>query len=243
VATTTGFATPSLDADVLLRLGCKPSCARLPIVGLGCAAGVSGLRHAASMRGRVVFIAVEVCSVTFQRNDWSKSNVVGTSLFDDGAAAVAMESVTAPLHGDLVIRDGYGIVFRDTSDMMGWDISSEGLRVRFRRDIPAFVHEHLGDVLDGACTEWGINRGSIQSYITHPGGAKVLAAIAEVCGISLDALADSVEVLRRYGNMSSPTVLFVLERARQRGMMAGYHVMSALGPGFSSELLLLEGMP
>lgn len=243
VATTTGFATPSLDADVVMHLGCRPSCARLPIVGLGCAAGVSGLRHAASMRGKVLFIAVEVCSVTFQRNDLSKSNVVGTSLFADGAAAVAMESVTAPLHGDLVIRDGYGIVFRDTSDIMGWDVADEGLRVRFRRDIPAFVHEHLGDVLDGACTEWGIDRGAIQSYITHPGGAKVLAAIAEVCGISLDALADSVEVLRWYGNMSSPTVLFVLDQARRRGMANGYHVMSALGPGFSSELLLLEVAP
>lgn len=243
VATTTGFATPSLDADVLLQLGCKPSCARLPIVGLGCAAGVSGLRHAASMRGKVVFVAVEVCSVTFQRNDPSKSNVVGTSLFADGAAAVAMETTAEARHGDLVIRDGFGIVFRNTSDIMGWDIAEEGLRVRFRRDIPAFVHEHLGDVLDGACTEWGIDRGAIRSYIAHPGGAKVLAAIAQVCGTSMDAVADSVDVLRWYGNMSSPTVLFVLERARRRGMMPGFHVMSALGPGFSSELLLLEVAP
>jgi alkylresorcinol/alkylpyrone synthase len=240
VATTTGFATPSLDAELLLQMGCRPSCARLPIVGLGCAAGVSGLRHAAQMQGKVLFVAVEVCSVTFQRNDLSKSNVVGTSLFADGAAAIAIESTAEQRSGDLVIREGYGVVFEDTSDIMGWDVADEGLRVRFRRDIPAFVHEHLGEVLDDACMQWGIDREAVRSYITHPGGAKVLAAFAQVCGLQLGDLQDSVDVLRMFGNMSSPTVLFVLQQARRRGMAAGVHVMSALGPGFSSELLLLE---
>jgi len=239
IASTTGFATPSIDVEVMMQLGCKATTARLPVVGLGCAGGVAGLRHAASWNGTVLFIAVEICTVTFQKGDPSKSNIVGTSLFADGAAAVVM----SPEHdggGRLAIRGGHSVVFPGTEDIMGWDIQDSGLKVRFRRDIPAFVEQHSAGVLTEACLEWGIRRSDIQSVIAHPGGAKVLQALALTYGFSGPCINDAADVLRMHGNMSSPTVLFVLQRAITRGLETGYHVMSALGPGFSSEHVLLE---
>lgn len=242
VASTTGLATPSLDAAVALRLGCRPSVTRLPIVGLGCAAGVSGLARAAELSavsGRtVLFVAVEVCSVTMQRNDVSKSNLVGTSLFGDGAGAVL-------LHAEgryPAVRHAASHLFPGTDDIMGWEVIDTGLKVRFSRDIPTFVEEHVATVLHSVLATWGISLDDIDTIIPHPGGAKVLDAYARLLQRDEEAVRIARDVLRTCGNMSSATVLFVLEKTlRASTTLPNVALMTALGPGFSAEFILLDG--
>jgi alkylresorcinol/alkylpyrone synthase len=240
--TTTGMMTPSLDAVLLQELNLPLTCIRLPIVGLGCAGGVAGLARAAelsaSCRGApVLFVAVEICSATFQKNDTSKSNLIGTSIFADGAAAVIVgEGGQGP-----EIVGSFHQLFPDTYDIMGWDIIDSGMKVRFSRDIPSFVRHHVPKVIADSCQKWGISADEILSYITHPGGAKVLEAFAEVIGKPKESLASAYQVLRDYGNMSSASILFVLEdMLRNTRLESGYALMSALGPGFSSDQLLLK---
>lgn len=240
VASTTGIMTPSLDAALIQALGLSLNTKRLPIFGLGCAAGVAGLARAAELSralngGLVLFIAVEICSVTFQQTDTSKSNIVGSSIFGDGAAAVCVSSRgSGP-----IIGKGFSSLFPDTQDIMGWDVTDTGLRVRFSRDIPSFVLEHIPTVVAEACASWGISLVDITDVIAHPGGAKVLEAYAVAIGKPRSAFDISRDVLREYGNMSSVSVLFVLERWMHSSAHQGYALMSALGPGFSAEQLLL----
>ncbi|MBC8124728.1 MAG: stilbene synthase [Candidatus Kapabacteria bacterium] len=242
VASTTGIMTPSLDAALIQTLGLSQHVARIPIFGLGCAAGVAGLARAADLSralgGRLVlFVAVEICSVTFQHSDASRSNIIGSSIFGDGAAAVCVgASATGP-----IIMGGYSTLFPDTEDIMGWDVTDTGLRVRFSRDIPSFIQSHLPHVISDACALWGISVEDIGSYIAHPGGAKVLEAYADATGKPLDSFRHSFDVLREHGNMSSASVLFVLERwLNDSATRSRYTVMSALGPGFSAEQILLK---
>jgi alkylresorcinol/alkylpyrone synthase len=241
VASTTGLATPSLDAAVAQRLGCKPTVTRMPIVGLGCAAGVSGLSRSADLckagHGFVLFVAVEICSVTMQRTDLSKSNLVGTSLFGDGAGAV----VIGPSGRHGAIDHSYSHLFPQTEDIMGWDVIDTGLKVRFSRDIPAFVTMSVAPVIDLALQSWGITRTDIDRVIPHPGGAKVLDAYANILQRPESDMQIAKEVLRNCGNMSSATVLFVLEQTLQQcATLTGRSLMTALGPGFSAEFLLLS---
>ena len=242
VASTTGVMTPSLEAHLVQDLGLPLHSVRLPLFGLGCAGGVAGLARAAELSsGRdgapVLFVAVEICSATFQRNDLSKSNLIGTSIFGDGAAAV----VVGRAESGPEILGSYHRLFPETYDIMGWDVIDSGMKVRFSRDIPNFVRTHLPMVLEEACSAWGIRQDDIVSYITHPGGAKVLDSFAEVICRDRRALAASHEILRRYGNMSSASILFVLEHMlANRELEHGYGLMSALGPGFSSDQLLLH---
>lgn len=242
VASTTGVMTPSLEAHLVQDLGLPLHSVRLPLFGLGCAGGVAGLARAAELSsGRdgapVLFVAVEICSATFQRNDLSKSNLIGTSIFGDGAAAV----VVGRAESGPEILGSYHRLFPETYDIMGWDVIDSGMKVRFSRDIPNFVRTHLPMVLEEACSAWGITQDDIVSYITHPGGAKVLDSFAEVIRRDRRTLAASHEILRRYGNMSSASILFVLENMLANGELEhGYGLMSALGPGFSSDQLLLH---
>ncbi|MCX6140386.1 MAG: stilbene synthase [Candidatus Kapabacteria bacterium] len=241
VATTTGIMTPSLDAALIQSLGLSLHTKRIPIFGLGCAAGVAGLARAAelsrSLSGALVlFVAVEVCSVTFQQTDASKSNIVGSSIFGDGAAAVCVSSQgSGP-----IIGTGFSTLFPDTEDIMGWDVADSGLRVRFSRDIPSFVLEHVPTVLREACATWGIDLDEIEDVIAHPGGAKVLDAYAVATGKPPSTFDIARDILRDFGNMSSVSVLFVLERWLQEPGPRPLALMSALGPGFSAEQLLLR---
>ena len=242
VASTTGMMTPSLEAYLAQDLGMPMDVIRMPLFGLGCAGGVAGLARAAELStikngAPVLFVAVEICSATFQRNDLSKSNLVGTSIFGDGAAAVVVGRAEV---GPEVVGS-YHRLFPDTYDIMGWDFIDTGMKVRFSRDIPNFVRTHLPGVLSEACSSWSISEEEITSFITHPGGAKVLEAFAEVIGGDQRTLATSHEILRRHGNMSSASILFVLEKmVENRELQSGYGLMSALGPGFSSDQLLLH---
>ena len=242
VANTTGVMTPSLDAHLAQELGLPMTVVRVPLFGLGCAGGVSGLARAAELSraqggAPVLFVAVEICSATFQCNDLSKSNLIGTSIFSDGAAALVVGSGGS---GPEIVGS-YHRLFPDTYDIMGWDVVDSGMKVRFSRDIPTFVKTQIPEVIADACAFWNISLDEIVSFIAHPGGAKVLDAFAEAIGRPADALDASREILRKYGNMSSATILFVLEHMIADDMLEpGYGLMSALGPGFSSDQLLLS---
>lgn len=238
----TGIATPTLDARLIQRLGLSLHVARVPVWGLGCAGGVSGLARAAeltrSRQGKVtLMVAVELCSLTFQRNDYSKSNIVGASIFADGAAAVLL---AAQGEGPEVCGSASAL-FADTEDIMGWDLVETGLKVRFSRDIPSIVNGYLPGLMAGACEAWGIRPSQIKHYVVHPGGAKVLAAYEESLQLPAEALAGAYHVLKHNGNMSSASVLFVLERFLKHQLSTDdYGLMLALGPGFSAEQVLFR---
>jgi alkylresorcinol/alkylpyrone synthase len=242
VVSSTGVMTPSLDTMLIQRLGLPSSTRRLPIFGLGCAGGVSGMARAAELsRGLggacVLMVAVEICSVTFRQSDTRKSNIVASSIFGDGAAAVLIGG-----EGDgPQIVDSHSTLFPDTHDIMGWDVTDNGLAVRFSRDIPTFVRESIPQVLESACRAWNIERSDVRDVIAHPGGSKVLEAYSQATGLPAETFDMARTVLRNFGNMSSASVLFVLEQwLRSAAPRPPYSLMAALGPGFSSELVLLR---
>ena len=239
---TTGLATPSLDAKLIQELGMSPHTYRLPIWGLGCAGGVAGIARAAEMarlapQQAVLLVAVELCSLTFQHNDRSKSNLIAASLFGDGAAAAVLH-----MAGDgPAVLGSYSTLFEDSADVMGWDVVQTGLKVRFSRHIPTIVRRHLPTLLAEACEAWGIHPAGLHHYVVHPGGAKVLAAYLASLDLEEDHLAPAYEILKNYGNMSSASVLFVLEKFLEvQRPTADYGVMLALGPGFSAEQVLFQ---
>lgn len=236
----TGIATPSLDSILIQKLGLSPHTARLPLWGLGCAGGVAGLARAAQLAAAggsaaILVVAVELCSLTYQRGDYSKANLIGTSLFADGAAA----AVIAPDGGGPVIVDSFSTLFADTGDIMGWSVVEGGLQVRFSRDIPSIVRRYLPELTGILCDRHGIGREMVEHYVVHPGGAKILSAYAESLDLAPEKLAQAYTVLADYGNMSSASVLFVLEKFMAETKPAGrYGLMLALGPGFSAEQVL-----
>lgn len=249
VVSTSGLATPSLDARLVNRLRFHRHIKRTPIWGLGCAGGAVGLSRAyeyarAFPDSLVVLLAVELCSLTFRRNDHSKSNLVATSLFADGAAAVlvAGDRVSLPEQAKQTPRvvDTMSTTWPDSLDVMGWDIEDDGLKVVFSRDIPAIVRREVRPAVEAFLERSGLSLAQLQRMIAHPGGAKVLAAYEEALELPQDSMRHSHTVLNQFGNMSSATVLFVLERELQEIHQTGtVGLLTALGPGFSSELMLL----
>jgi alkylresorcinol/alkylpyrone synthase len=251
---TTGIATPSLDGKLIQRLKLRASTRRMPVWGLGCAGGVAGLARTAELvrslpTGKyALMVAVELCSLTFQRNDISKSNIVASSLFADGAAAVLVRSgeISGQLSGQTSrtalpeILGSYSHLFDDSEDIMGWDIIETGLKVRFSRDIPTLIRQHLPLLLDQATASWGVRREDLKHYVVHAGGAKVLQAYQDL-GIPRVQLEPAYSVLRHYGNMSSVSVLFALQEFLADTPPTGeLGLMVALGPGFSAEFLLFR---
>ncbi len=237
---TTGIATPSLDALLMERIGFRRDVERLPIFGLGCAGGVLGLARAAALAraapgSRVLILVVELCALTFRRGDRSKSNIVASALFGDGAAGGILSC-----SGDAPTVTGWGeYSWPGTLDVMGWDVADDGLGVKFSRDIPALVRERMRDAATGCLARQGLGLGDIDRFVCHPGGVKVIDALEAVFGLPDGGLTDTRAVLRDYGNMSAATVLFVLERALATGG-AGRYLLSSLGPGFTAAFLTLE---
>jgi len=250
---TTGLATPSIDARLINVLGLNRQARRTPVWGLGCAGGVAGLAMAAQdlaghPRERALVFAAEMCTLTFLRDDYSKSNLVATALFADGAAV-------ALISGDDTGDAGYEILgtrsmlFPDSLDVMGWSVVSRGLQVVFDQRIPDIIREHAASELDALLDAHGLTRADVTEFLYHPGGPKVLQAYADAYGIDSDRFRWSRDVFRDFGNMSSVTVLYVLERYMREhaparppspGLRRDHAVVSALGPGFSSEALLLR---
>ncbi len=241
VASTTGIATPSLDALLMNRLGLSPETLRLPIFGLGCAGGVVGLSHAAALartlpEGDVLFLTVELCALTFRQGDMSNSNIIAAALFGDGAAAVVIGRPGSP--GIRLGSSGMK-TWPNSLNVMGWHVEDDGLGVLFSRDIPYLVRANLRGATDDFLGRCGLARRDVAGFVCHPGGAKVLDALEEVFDLAPGAMGVAREVLRDYGNMSAATVLFVLREMMARGL-GGRHLMSALGPGFSAGFQILE---
>ncbi len=241
---TTGLAIPSIDSFLLRRLGLSEHTRRVPVVGLGCAAGASGLGLAAHYARAcrpgelVLLVAVELCGLTFQKGDRSKANLVSTALFADGAAAVLLGQGA---HGEAAagpeLLGSYTTTWPGTEDVMGFDVGEHGLKVLLSRSVPTVVYERMPENLRLALDSVGLSLDDIRHPLIHPGGAKVLDAFEEVLGLDPGGLDISREVLREHGNMSSVTVLFILERFLAGADRApGEHgVLSAMGPGFSAE--------
>ncbi len=245
VVSTTGIATPSLDALLMNRLPFKRTVRRLPIFGLGCVGGAVGIARAATLAdahpgSTVLLLVVELCALWFRRDELTKSNIVATALFGDGAAAAVFTSDT---DGPRVSASGE-YTFASTLDIMGWDVAEDGLSAIFSRDIPQLVESELRDVVDAYLSESGLTRDDIDHFLSHPGGTKVLDALEVAFGCKNGTLADSRAVLADYGNMSSVTLLFVLERALQRGALSsnGWRraLLTAMGPGFTAAFVTLE---
>jgi len=241
VVSTTGIATPSLDALLMNRLGLSSDILRLPIFGLGCAGGVVGLSHAAALartlpEGDVLFLTAELCALTFRQGDMSNSNIIASALFGDGVAAMVIGRPGSP--GIRLGASGMK-TWPNSLGVMGWHVEDDGLGVLFSRDIPYLVRRDLRRASDDFLARCGLARKDAAGFVFHPGGAKVLDALEEVFGLAPGGLAAAREVLRDYGNMSAVTVLFVLRRMMEQGL-AGRHLMSALGPGFSAGFQILE---
>ena len=244
---TTGLATPSLDSKLIFRLGLPENARRFPSYGLGCAGGVAGLALAADhVRANpdryVLLVAVELSGLTFQRGDSSKANLISTSLFADGAAAVLLGNPPDGAPGTPRLIGDYNVTWPNTEDVMGWDLVETGLKVKLSKSVPNIVREKLKDTLVDACELAGLDLKDLTHFILHPGGAKVLDAFEEVLGIEPGGLTFSRGVLRDYGNMSSVTALFILERFLESGEFAAGEtgVISAMGPGFSAEHVLFR---
>jgi alkylresorcinol/alkylpyrone synthase len=245
VVSTTGIATPSLDALLIERMGLRRTVQRLPIFGLGCAGGVLGLARAASQAvaapGKtVLFLVVELCALSFRRDDWAKSNIVATALFGDGAAAALLSTEG---EGPALVAAGEH-TWPDTLDVMGWDVADDGLKAIFSRDIPKLVTTQLQDAASEFLARHELAIDDIDRFVCHPGGTKVIAALEHAFGLGQGALVEARAVLRDYGNMSATTVLFVLERmlakARATGARWEQALMNALGPGFTAGFLVIE---
>jgi len=238
---TTGIATPSLEARVGQRLGLRNDVRRVPVFGLGCAGGVSGLALAARLAvadpgSNWLFVTVETCSISIRLDSNDPAAVVATALFGDGAAAAV---VRAGGGGLARITGSAEKTWPDTLDIMGWRVEDPGLGVVFDRAIPPFIEAELAEAVADMCAGLGVAREDVSRFCCHPGGAKVIEAIETSLGLPQGELDLERSVLNDFGNMSAPTVLFVLERLIERGLPERA-LMTAFGPGFTCSGLLLE---
>lgn len=244
--TTTGLMTPSLDARLASRLGLRPDVRRLPLFGLGCAAGAGALVRAAdTLRAypthRALVISVELCSLIFSPAARTATDLVGAALFGDGAAAVVVAGDETGGEGP-AIRATRTHLFQEAPDLMGWNFTADGMRLVLSRDVPKFVATGVAPVVNKFLDAQGLSLPDLSHLILHPGGAKVMATYRSVFGLDDVALNNARETMRRYGNQSGASVLFMLNdlvnSGRPRAGDAGF--MMALGPGFSAEMLTLE---
>ena len=247
----TGVAAPSLDARLVPRLGLRPDVRRVPIFGLGCVAGAAGLARLHDMLGGdpdgvAVLLSVELCSLTIQRDDASIANLVGSGLFGDGATAVvvvgerraaAMGRGTAPR-----IVATRSRLYPDTERVMGWDIGGSGFRIVLAASVADVVEEHLGQDVTAFLGDHDLKIDDIDTWVAHPGGPKVLHAMSRTLGLPAGALERTWRSLEQVGNLSSSSVLHVLgDTLSAPAPPSGAHgVLLAMGPGFCSELVLLQ---
>ena len=244
---TTGLSTPSLDALIINQMRLSQNINRMAIFGLGCGGGVAGYSKAcilakANPEAVVLLVAVELCSLTFLRNDFSKSNFIGSSLFADGVAACL---ITGDHHSNkatskVTFLDTQSKLYYDSLDVMGWQFMDSGFKVLFSSDIPTIIANNVYSDVTSFLDKHQLKISDIQNFIFHPGGKKVLTAYEEALKADGDFLKNTREVMNENGNMSSTTVLYVLERFVSKGFKNGYGLMASMGPGFSCELVLLQ---
>lgn len=242
---TTGLATPSLDALIINKMRLNPHINRMPVWGLGCGGGVSGMAKAnmvarANPDAIVLLVAVELCSLTLIKSDYSKSNFIGSSLFSDGIAACIVKGDNHQNNTNVNYVAASSKLYYDSLEVMGWDFQDTGFKVLFSKDIPAFIAEHIrADIIEFLGRQ-NLLLGDIKNFIFHPGGKKILTAYQDALAVEGDFLNQTRKVMNDYGNMSSATVLYVLEKFMRDGFEPGYGLMLAMGPGFSSEMVLLR---
>ncbi|SDB55255.1 type III polyketide synthase [Bauldia litoralis] len=239
-----GIATPSLDVSIINTLGMKPTIRRLPLFGLGCGGGAAGLAMAGKLAGddenaTVLLVAVELNSLTFQRDDFAKSNLVAASLFGDGAAAVIVRGGAA---GPINILKSTTLLRPGTHNLMGWDFVDTGFRVVFSRRVPDTIRAMMPESVANTLADEKIETGDVASFVFHPGGTRILEAYQDELDREPSDFRASYAVLSQFGNMSSATVLFVLDdEIRNAPHESGdYGLLAAFGPGFSAETTLLR---
>jgi len=247
----TGIATPSIDARIMNILSSSQYTKRIPIWGLGCAGGAAGLSRAyeyclAYPKAKVLVLSIELCSLTFQRNDRSKSNLIGTSLFADGVACALVcgdDSGYEKLAKKNAVPNIFGTqstTMPDSEDVMGWNIKNEGLYVVFSKDIPTIIENWLQPNVLRFLNTHSLEVADLDHFIAHPGGKKVLDAYRSALKLPEDMTNISFDVLKQFGNMSSVTIFYVLKRFMETAKEGDLGLGAALGPGFSSELLLMR---
>jgi alkylresorcinol/alkylpyrone synthase len=237
----TGIATPSLDARVASRMGFRSDISRVPVFGLGCGGGTSGLsigsRLAQARPGtNVLLVTIELCSLALRLDELTKANIIATSLFGDGAAAIVLRAGDG---GATLIEATGEHLWPDTLDVMGWNVDPLGFGVILRRTIPEFVTSELTPALTQILASMKLKLADIDRFVCHPGGAKVIDAIEGALSLDQGTLEHERQVIADYGNMSAPTVLFVLERARAQGLPPR-SLLTALGPGFTASCVSLR---
>lgn len=242
----TGISSPSIDALLINRMELSPNIRRIPMFGLGCVAGAAGISRAADyVRAYpdqvAVVLAVELCSLTLQREDMSVANLISAGLFGDGAAAVVVAGSQCGLNGPKIL-DTRSVFYLDTEKMMGWKVSEKGFQIVLSPEVPNLIQKNLGSDVESFFSDLGIKRKDIKSWVLHTGGPKVLQATEAALGLHDGELAASWDCLRRTGNLSSASVLVVLEEVmkNRRPAEGTLGLLAAMGPGFCSELVALE---
>ncbi|MGI9546831.1 MAG: type III polyketide synthase [Flavobacteriaceae bacterium] len=240
----TGIMIPSLDAYIVNELGLRTDVVRLPVTEMGCAAGVSGLIYAsnflkANPGKRAAVIAVESPTATFQHNDYSMANMVSAAIFGDGAACVLISSESDATGPRIVGEEMYH--FKDATHLMGFDLTNTGLKMILDPAVPETIAEHFPEIIYPFLDKLGSSIGRVEHLIFHPGGRKIVQTVENLFGQLGKSIEDTRETLRLYGNMSSATVLYVLERFIQKDLPAGDQgLILSFGPGFSAQRVLLE---
>jgi alkylresorcinol/alkylpyrone synthase len=257
VVSITGIASPSLDARLINRMRLRPDIKRTPIFGVGCAGGAIGLSRAADYTlaypdHTAALLCVEICSLTIQGDDMSTANLIAAGLFGDGAAAVVVrgsKTVNHPSNGSCTYaREGPQILgcgsvfYPDSEDIMGWDISESGFKIVLSPRLPDLIRKKLAGDVDAFLSNYKLRRSDIGNWVVHPGGPKVANAIQDTLGLQDSDLEQSLDCLRRFGNLSSASVLLVLEEVLMNHAPAAgtYGVILAMGPGFCSEMILVR---
>ncbi|MFC4096710.1 type III polyketide synthase [Euzebyella saccharophila] len=240
----TGIMIPSLDAFLIEALGLRQDVVRLPVTEMGCAAGVSGMIYAynflkSNPGKRVAVVAVESPTATFQLNDFSMANMVSAAIFGDGAACVLLSSEENASGPKILGAEMYH--FENATHMMGFDLTNGGLKMVLDIEVPHVIQEHFPKIIHPFLEKFGSNIKKVNHFIFHPGGKKIVQTVEQLFGEMDKNVDDTKEVLRQFGNMSSATVLYVLERFMQRNLKQGEQgLMLSFGPGFSGQRILLE---
>jgi alkylresorcinol/alkylpyrone synthase len=237
----TGIATPSLEARVAGRMGFRSDVTRVPVFGLGCAGGVSGVSIASRLAQarpgtNVLMVAVELCSLALRLDQLTTANIVAVSLFGDGAAAIILRAGDG---GATRVENSGEHLWPDTLGIMGWNVDPEGFGVIFQRTIPNFVSANLAPAMTGILDRMQLSTADIDRFVCHPGGTRVITALESALSLDQGTLDHERQVIAECGNMSAPTVLFVLERARKQGLPPR-SLLTALGPGFTASCVALR---